>query len=120
MPKRRLAAPAMTVLVLGAFAVIVGSIVALIALAAFTGGGTSGSAGSPVPMSDNHTAGVTNGGSDAVTPTVSATPTPTSQPAVVLKPASTSASVEPSATQTPRPHKSCRGPGQNVPPGCGN
>jgi hypothetical protein len=110
-PKPRLAAPAMTVLVVSAFAVIVGAIVAVIAVAAFTNGGVSGSAGSPVPISDNRTASdnAPARAQDPPTPTLSPHPAPTRQPTtspvVTPKPAPTSTSVRP--TRSPKPHRSC-------------
>jgi hypothetical protein len=98
--------------------------VAVIAVAAFTSGGVSGSAGSPVPISDTHTASdnAPVNGNDPATPTVSPHPTPpgppTTSPAVTPKPAPTSTSVRPN--HSPKPHPSCAGGSQNLFLDCGD
>jgi hypothetical protein len=114
--KPRFNAPAMTGLVLGAFAIIVGSIIAVIALAAFTGG--PGSAGSPVPVSNNHTTNdSTVSDEHTVTPTstvdsrAARTQRPTPTPTPTQANSSSSTSPAPSATHTPRPRRTC-GQGQ--------
>jgi hypothetical protein len=107
----------MTGMVVGAFAIVVGSIIAVIALAAFTT--SPGSAGSPVPVSDSHTTSDNNMGSDDHTVTPNSTvrsraagtqrPTPTPSSTQANSPSSTPTS--PSATRTPKPRPTC-GQGQ--------
>ena len=118
MQKPRFNAPAMTGLVLGAFAIIVGSIIAVIALAAFTS--SPGSADSPVPVSDNHTTNDSTASDDhSVTPTptdgsgAARTRRPTPTPIPTQASASSSTRTGPPATRTPKPRRTC-GQGQGA------